>query len=69
MKTFEVMTGSDGSSWATIKKGKEVWDKITQTGAPIRISYPSGSYKVIRNADTVGLLLNLYYERQDWRTV
>tara|TARA_R100001129_G_scaffold13373_1_gene8607 strand:+ start:27 stop:218 length:192 start_codon:yes stop_codon:yes gene_type:complete len=51
MKTFEVMVNSDGSSWATVKKGKDVWDKITQTGAPIRISYPSGSYKVIRNAD------------------
>ena len=51
MKTFEVMVNSDGSSWATVKKGKDVWEKLVKTGAPIRINYLSGSYKVIRNAE------------------
>ena len=51
MKTFELMLNSDGSSWGTIKKGNDVWEKISKSSVPIRISYPSGSYKVIRNAD------------------
>ena len=53
MKTFEVMVNSDGSSWATVKKGKDVWEKLVKTGAPIRINYLSGSYKVIRNAENL----------------
>lgn len=44
---------SKGTTWIELDKGKDNFNKVVKVGRPIRVIHPSGSFKVIRNADNL----------------
>tara|TARA_A100000172_G_scaffold23518_2_gene13665 strand:- start:5777 stop:5974 length:198 start_codon:yes stop_codon:yes gene_type:complete len=55
MATFQTFVKLDDNktAWFPLAKGKDIFSKADEAGKPIRIVHPSGSFKVIRNADNL----------------
>lgn len=53
MATFQIFVKGkkNKTSWIDLEKGKDIFSKSAETGMPIRVLHPSGSFKVIRHAD------------------
>lgn len=53
MATFQTLVNfnNNKAEWVNLAKGKEIFSKADKAGKPIRVLHPSGSFKVIRNAD------------------
>ena len=48
MATFEIFVAD---KWVELPKGKELFDKASTSGVPIKVVHPNGNFKVIRNGD------------------
>ena len=48
MATFETFVADN---WVELPKGKELFDKASTSGVPIKVVHPNGNFKVIRNGD------------------
>ena len=48
MATFETFVAD---KWVELPKGKELFDKASTSGVPIKVVHPNGNFKVIRNGD------------------
>ena len=48
MATMQTFVANE---WVELAKGKELFKKASDSGVPIRVLHPNGTFKIIRNAD------------------